>query len=186
MLKKINKPVLILVAIGIAVILMMFFVSIFTKETDRIATIIEYPHETTENLEDEKAPVVETQPDIETDTQTESTETSDNRNQETGASNNKTQHYSKIGNPGIFYEFNYLVHRLLIGSFIVSVLLSLYYICWGGIDWITSGGKKEKISAARDKIIAAVIGLIIVSSSYALLNLVLQFLGVTSLFSLLE
>ncbi len=60
---------------------------------------------------------------------------------------------------------------------IIAVLLVFGYLVLGGIEWITSGGDKGKTESARNKITAAVIGLIILVSSYAILTVVLQFLG---------
>jgi hypothetical protein len=42
----------------------------------------------------------------------------------------------------------------------------------GAISWITSGGDKGKIEDARNKITAAVIGILILASAWALFNLV--------------
>ncbi len=63
---------------------------------------------------------------------------------------------------------------------IISSLLVLGYLIWGALNWITSGGDKGKVDQARQKMIAAVVGLIIVSASYAVLVLVLAFLGFDS------
>ena len=46
--------------------------------------------------------------------------------------------------------------------FVLAVLLTLVYLIWGGIDYITSGGSKEKVNSAKDKIRNAIIGLCIV------------------------
>ncbi len=45
---------------------------------------------------------------------------------------------------------------------IVAALALLIYLLWGAFDWITSGGEKEKIEKARNKITHAVIGIIVV------------------------
>ena len=67
--------------------------------------------------------------------------------------------------------------------FVIAILIALFFLIYGGIKWITSGGDKAGVEAARNQIIAAVIGLIIVFLSFFILNLVLQFFGL-SLFSL--
>lgn len=82
---------------------------------------------------------------------------------------------------GFFADFPTLFNRLLTLVIAISALLVFLYLIWGGIDWITSGGDKGKTEQARQKIVAAVIGLIIVAASYAILTLVLNFLGYTSL-----
>ena len=60
-------------------------------------------------------------------------------------------------------------------GFIIAILISLFFLIWGGIKWITSGGDKAGVEGARNQIIAAVIGLIIVFLAFFILNLVLGF-----------
>lgn len=67
--------------------------------------------------------------------------------------------------------------------FVIAVLISLFFLVWGGIKWITSGGDKTGVETARNQIIAAVIGLIIVFLAFFILNLVLGLFGL-SLFNL--
>lgn len=44
----------------------------------------------------------------------------------------------------------------------VSLMFLLLYMLWGGFDWITSGGEKEKIVKAQNKITNALIGIVLV------------------------
>lgn len=46
--------------------------------------------------------------------------------------------------------------------FIIAGLAALLYLLLGAISWITSGGNKESVENARNKIMNAVIGLILV------------------------
>ncbi len=46
--------------------------------------------------------------------------------------------------------------------FIVAGLIALLYLLLGAMAWITSGGNKESVEKSREKIQAAVIGLILV------------------------
>lgn len=80
-----------------------------------------------------------------------------------------------------FRDFSDLINRLLTLVIAISALLAFGYLIWGAISWITSGGDKGKIDAARQKMIAAVVGLIIVAASYAILSIALRFLGINSL-----
>jgi len=98
----------------------------------------------------------------------------------------KKEREKSVTSGGYFTSFSSLVSALLYGSFLVAVLSSFFYIVWGGIDWIISGGDTDKISASVQKIVAAVVGLVIVSSSFAIISLVLRFLEVDSLNSLLK
>ncbi len=63
----------------------------------------------------------------------------------------------------------------------IAALAVFLYLIMGGIQWITSGGDKGKTEEARNKITAAVIGLVVLAAAYALLLLVLQILGFQSL-----
>ncbi len=62
---------------------------------------------------------------------------------------------------------------------IIAALLAFFYLILGGIQWITSGGDKTGMEAARNKITHAVVGLIIVGAAWAIMILVQNFLGVT-------
>jgi hypothetical protein len=51
------------------------------------------------------------------------------------------------------------------------------YFVWGAVDWILSGGDKEKVSNARKKMTHAIIGLVLLSLSYVIINLVGTIVG---------
>ncbi len=70
-----------------------------------------------------------------------------------------------------------LISALLNLVMVIAAILVFLYLIWGGIEWITSGGDKSKTEGARNKITAAVIGLIVLAASYAVLQLALNFLG---------
>lgn len=60
---------------------------------------------------------------------------------------------------------------------IIAGLIAFAYILMGGIQWITSGGDKHGLEAARNKIIHAIVGLVVVASSWAIVLLLQNFLG---------
>lgn len=62
-------------------------------------------------------------------------------------------------------------------AFMAASIFALFMIVYGGVQWLISGGDKEKIAAARKRIIFAVIGLCVVLFSVFMINLVLYFLG---------
>jgi ABC-type amino acid transport system permease subunit len=68
-------------------------------------------------------------------------------------------------------------------AFVIAVLVALLFLVWGGVKWITSGGDKAGVETARNQIIAAIIGLIIVFLAFFILNLILGLFGL-SLFNL--
>jgi len=81
--------------------------------------------------------------------------------------------------PGTGYatDFGNMFSSVLNVVMLIAAVLVFAYLIMGGIEWITSGGDKGKAESARNKITAAIIGLIIVAASYAIINLVVQFLG---------
>ncbi|MBI2442552.1 MAG: hypothetical protein HYV40_01430 [Candidatus Levybacteria bacterium] len=60
--------------------------------------------------------------------------------------------------------------------FVIAVIVALGFLVYGGIRWITSGGDKGGVETARNTIISAIVGLILVFLAYVILNLVLLFL----------
>lgn len=70
-----------------------------------------------------------------------------------------------------------LINAVLTFVMVLAALLVFLYLIWGGIEWITSGGDKGKTESARNKITAAIVGLIILAASYAILQLALNFVG---------
>lgn len=78
---------------------------------------------------------------------------------------------------GYATNFGTMFSSMLNVVMLVAALLVFAYMIWGGIEWITSGGDKGKAESARNKLTAAIIGLVIVAASYAIVTLVVQFLG---------
>ena len=63
---------------------------------------------------------------------------------------------------------------------LVGVLLALFVLIWGGFSWITSGGDKQKVNQARDKIFYAVVGLVLIFLAYFIVNLLYYFFGINT------
>ena len=72
-----------------------------------------------------------------------------------------------------------LISSLVGVLLIISALLAFFYLILGGIQWITSGGDKAGMEAARNKITHAIVGLVIVGAAWAIMILVQNFLGIT-------
>lgn len=79
--------------------------------------------------------------------------------------------------PSFFGDVGELINKSLRFVLVFAALLVFMYLIWGGIEWITSGGDKTKTESARNRITAAVVGLIVLAASWAILTLVLSFLG---------
>ena len=45
-------------------------------------------------------------------------------------------------------------------------------LIWGGIEWVLSAGDKEKVANARKRIIASLVGLVIIALAYFILKIV--------------
>ena len=87
---------------------------------------------------------------------------------------------------GFAIDFGTIITGLLQIVMAIAALLVFLYLIWGAITWITSGGDKGKTEEARNRITAAVIGLIVLAAAYAILQIVLQFLGIDSLTNAFE
>ncbi len=62
-----------------------------------------------------------------------------------------------------------------------AVLFALFFLIWGGIKWILSGGDKHGVEAARATIIYAVIGLVIALSGFIILSIIGYFFNINLL-----
>lgn len=76
-------------------------------------------------------------------------------------------------------ELGTLLSAVVGALLIVAALLAFFFLILGGIQWITSGGDKTGMEAARNKITHAIVGLVIVGAAWAIMILVQNFLGVT-------
>lgn len=68
--------------------------------------------------------------------------------------------------------------------FVVAAMLALGFLIIGGVKWLTSQGEKEGITKARETIVAAVVGLIIIFLSYLIVNFLLNLFVGVNLFNL--
>lgn len=64
---------------------------------------------------------------------------------------------------------------------VIALGLVLFASLVAGFNWITAGGDKGKTDEARARMVNAIIGILIVSASFALLRFVSYFLGFESL-----
>jgi hypothetical protein len=72
-------------------------------------------------------------------------------------------------------DFNDLITLALNFVFIVAAVAFFFMLVLGGIAWITSGGDKGKTEAARSRITAGFVGLVIVFAAWAILSLIENF-----------
>lgn len=69
-------------------------------------------------------------------------------------------------------SFDAVLTFIIRGFFIVAGLVALLYLLMGALSWITSGGNKENVDKAREKIQAALIGVILVFVVLAIVGVV--------------
>jgi hypothetical protein len=63
----------------------------------------------------------------------------------------------------------------------IGSLAVLFFLLLGGLNWITAGGDKSKVEAARGMITQAIIGIAILASVFAVYNIILKVLGITTI-----
>ncbi len=69
------------------------------------------------------------------------------------------------------------IGRLITAIFVIAAVISLFYLIYGAIKWIISEGDKQKVADARNHIIAALVGLIVVFLSYFIMSIILSIFG---------
>lgn len=74
--------------------------------------------------------------------------------------------------------FGNLIGTLFSGVMTTAAMLTFLYLLWGAVEWITSGGDKQKVESARNKITQAIVGLIVLAATTALFMLLQQFLDI--------
>ena len=67
---------------------------------------------------------------------------------------------------------------------VIAALIAFFFLVFGGIKWITSGGDKEGTAKAQGTITAALVGLVIVFAAWAIIKLLEVFFGIQILSSL--
>jgi type IV secretory pathway VirB2 component (pilin) len=72
---------------------------------------------------------------------------------------------------------NTILANLINTAFVIGTLFALLNIIWGGINWITSQGDKEKLNLARRRILFSIVGLVIITLAVLIVNFFLTFFG---------
>ena len=76
------------------------------------------------------------------------------------------------------YNAQTTITALITLLLVIAVLVAFFFLIYGGIRWITSGGDKEAAAAAQKTITAAIIGLALAFSAWAILNSTKRFFGI--------
>lgn len=60
--------------------------------------------------------------------------------------------------------------------FILADVAALAFVIYAGIQWAMSGGDKQKIQSARNRLVYSIIGLIVISISFFIVQVVIAIL----------
>jgi len=83
------------------------------------------------------------------------------------------------GNCGDYELNDFIVLAVNVSKWILGIVgsLTLLMFIYGGLTFLISAGSSDKIQKAKDILVAAVIGLIIVFASWLIIRFVMQSLG---------
>jgi hypothetical protein len=73
---------------------------------------------------------------------------------------------------------NSLAGNIINIVFLIAGVLAVLYLLWSGIQYITAGGNADKVKAARQGIINAVIGIVVIMAAFFIIRLATSTRGV--------
>ena len=82
-----------------------------------------------------------------------------------------------LPNPIGTTDITELIVRIISIILGLTGVISLAMFIYGGIIWMTSGGSADKIKQGKDILIWAVLGLVVIFTSYVIVNFVFESLG---------
>ncbi|HET7098622.1 MAG TPA: hypothetical protein VFI61_00070 [Patescibacteria group bacterium] len=74
--------------------------------------------------------------------------------------------------------FSTIIPNAIMLAFIIGSLVFFFMLVMGSIQWITSGGDKQKLESARGRITSALIGIVLLFASFAIIKLIENFFGI--------
>lgn len=74
-----------------------------------------------------------------------------------------------------------IIQTAIAVSFFFALILCLFILILSGFQWMTSGGDKEKLQHARQRITYAIVGLSVVFLSLLIINVLGAFFGINIL-----
>ena len=86
----------------------------------------------------------------------------------------------KTENPGVSFV-QALLPSLVTLVLIVGVVVFFFMLVIGAIQWISSGGDKNGLEGAKGKITAALIGIVVLFSVFAIIKAIETFFGISIL-----
>lgn len=61
--------------------------------------------------------------------------------------------------------------------FLIAGILAVVYLLWSGVQYISAGGNADRVKTARQGIINAVIGIVVILSAYFIIRLTVGLTG---------
>lgn len=84
--------------------------------------------------------------------------------------------YIRTGNEGAG-AISLFINNLISLIFVIGGVIFVVMIVWGALELILSGGNKEGVANARNRIIYAIIGIAFLAISFAIMAALGEFLG---------
>lgn len=70
-----------------------------------------------------------------------------------------------------------LITTALAILFVFGIALTIILLIYSGIQWVTSEGDKQKIQAARSRLIYTIVGFLIIAGGFAIVSAIIRLLG---------
>lgn len=67
--------------------------------------------------------------------------------------------------------------NLVVLFYTIAIIVAVFMFLWAAFEWMTSGGEKEKVASARNKILYTIIGIVLLATAFAILRIVGTFTG---------
>lgn len=78
-----------------------------------------------------------------------------------------------------FTDFGSIISKLITLILIVAIVVAVFFLIYGGIRWILSGGDKTAVESARNHIVAAIVGLVIALLAFFIINIIGGLFGIS-------
>lgn len=78
-----------------------------------------------------------------------------------------------------YQNFDKFFYNLLQIAIIMGTIAALFFLLWGAIEFITSGGNQERNKSAKNKITEALTGLAILAAVWIIWRVATYFLGLS-------
>ena len=76
---------------------------------------------------------------------------------------------------------NKLLPNMVGLAFVIGIVIFVFVLIFGAVQWITSGGDKAGLESARSKIVNALIGIVLLFATFVILKIIESFFGINIL-----